>query len=112
MADFVVSFHADVENHAVSFDDTEDYEVSYAKTYDISDGGYEKGYDDGYEKGYDDGLSEAGAEWYEGEYNITPKTTAQMLETADKLMKGNIVINPIPKNYGLITYNGFGITVS
>lgn len=52
------------------------------------------------------------AEYYEGEYNVTPTTEAQTLKTANKLMIENVVINPIPKNYGLITYNGFGITVS
>ena len=52
------------------------------------------------------------AEYYEGEYRVTPTTEAQTLKTANKLLVENIVINPIPKNYGLITYNGFGITVS
>ena len=35
-----------------------------------------------------------------------------MLETENKRMTGNVTINPIPSNYGLITWNGAFITVS
>ena len=49
---------------------------------------------------------------YTGEYNIIPNDTTQTLNTANRLLIENIVIKPIPNNYGLITYNGFGITVS
>lgn len=50
--------------------------------------------------------------YYEGTYEITPTTEAQTLNTANLSMAQNIVINPIPQNYGLITYNGGFITVS
>lgn len=49
---------------------------------------------------------------YEGAYEITPAEEAQILETDQLYMQGDIVINPIPSNYGLITYNGSEITVS
>lgn len=50
--------------------------------------------------------------YYEGIYEITPTTEAQTLNTANLSMADNVVINPIPQNYGLITYNGGFITVS
>lgn len=50
--------------------------------------------------------------YYEGAYEITPTTEAVTLNTANKSMAQNIVVNPIPQNYGLITYNGGYITVS
>lgn len=37
-----------------------------------------------------------GADVYTGEYVATPKTTEQMLETKDKLMKNNVTIKQIP----------------
>lgn len=49
---------------------------------------------------------------YEGEYTVTPTTETIVLETLNKDMEQNITINPIPSNYGLITYNGSVITVS
>ncbi|MBQ9075099.1 MAG: hypothetical protein IJY32_03950 [Mogibacterium sp.] len=49
---------------------------------------------------------------YEGEYEVTPGEGAQVLSTDHLYMKGDIVIDPIPSNYGLITYDGSEITVS
>ena len=49
---------------------------------------------------------------YGGPYEVTPTQSAQTLETALKTCVQNIVINPIPSNYGLITYNGSVLTVS
>lgn len=51
-------------------------------------------------------------ERYTGSYEITPAADAQTISTKDKLMTGNMVINPIPSNYGLITWNGSTLTVS
>lgn len=50
--------------------------------------------------------------YYEGEYTITPTTEAVTLNTANLSMAQNIVVNPIPSNYGRINYNGGYITVS
>jgi len=49
---------------------------------------------------------------YEGEYEYTPTQETQTVQCAGKAMSENITINPIPSNYGLITYNGSVITVS
>lgn len=49
---------------------------------------------------------------YTGETVVTPSTSEQVLATAEKVVTRNIVINPIPSNYGLITWNGSTLTVS
>ena len=49
---------------------------------------------------------------YDGPYSVTPSADEQTLQTNDLHMADNIVIAPIPQNYGLITYNGSTITVS
>ena len=53
-----------------------------------------------------------GGEPYEGEYTVTPSAETQTLDTANKLLARNVTINPIPSNYGLITWNGATLTVS
>ena len=49
---------------------------------------------------------------YEGEYEFTPSAETQTLSSTDTVMHRDIVINPIPSNYGLITWNGATLTVS
>lgn len=49
---------------------------------------------------------------YEGVVSVTPSADLQVLQTKDLRMTDDITINPIPQNYGLITYNGSTITVS
>lgn len=49
---------------------------------------------------------------YEGDYTVTPSAEEQVLNTRNLRMTDNITINPIPNNYGLITWNGSTITVS
>lgn len=49
---------------------------------------------------------------YTGDYSITPSAEAQVIHTNGKRMTDDITINPIPSNYGLITWNGSVITVS
>lgn len=49
---------------------------------------------------------------YQGETEFTPGPETQVVSTRGKLLMSDIVINPIPQNYGLITYNGNVITVS
>lgn len=51
-------------------------------------------------------------ETYEGPYEFTPTQETQTVQAADMVLLENIIINPIPQNYGLITYNGAYITVS
>ena len=49
---------------------------------------------------------------YAGEITITPTAETQMLQTGGYWLADNITINPIPNNYGLITWNGSVLTVS
>ena len=49
---------------------------------------------------------------YDGPYEATPSSEEQTLPTANRLLAGDIVINPIPSNYGLIEWNGSELTVS
>lgn len=49
---------------------------------------------------------------YDGPMEITPTQETQTLNTTLKSLIGDIVINPIPSNYGLITWNGSTLTVS
>lgn len=53
-----------------------------------------------------------GVDAYTGSYEVTPSQQAQTLNTAQKYLARNITINPIPSNYGLITWNGSTILVS
>lgn len=49
---------------------------------------------------------------YQGEYVVTPTLETQILHTAGTGMSQDVTINPIPSNYGLITWNGSTLTVS
>ena len=49
---------------------------------------------------------------YSGQYVVTPSQEEQVLQTNGLVMLDNVTINPIPSNYGLITWNGSVITVS
>lgn len=49
---------------------------------------------------------------YGGPYEVTPSAETQILKTDALYMNGDVVINPVPSNYGLITYDGSGIRVS
>ena len=49
---------------------------------------------------------------YDGPYEWTPTDEIQTIEIAGKKAIDHIKINPIPQNYGLITWNGSTLTVS
>lgn len=49
---------------------------------------------------------------YTGAYTFTPSAAAQVVEIKGLVAKEDITINPIPSNYGLITWNGSTLTVS
>ena len=49
---------------------------------------------------------------YAGATVITPGAEAQVLECGGLLMPENITVQPIPSNYGLITWDGATLTVS
>ena len=47
-----------------------------------------------------------------GDYEVTPSARTQVLQTEGFVMAHDVVINPIPSNYGLVTWNGSVLTVS
>ena len=49
---------------------------------------------------------------YLGPYEVTPTQETQILPTSMLLATEDIVVNPIPQNYGLITWNGAVLRVS
>ena len=49
---------------------------------------------------------------YDGPYSVRPSPETQVLETAQRLMSQDVVVEPIPSNYGLITWNGSFLMVS
>lgn len=49
---------------------------------------------------------------YDGPYSVTPSQQTQTLPTTNKTLSQSIVVEPIPSNYGLITWNGTTLTVS
>lgn len=53
-----------------------------------------------------------GADNFEGEYEYTPTQETQIIPIEGLRAVKDITINPIPSNYGLITWNGSVLTVS
>lgn len=49
---------------------------------------------------------------YTGPYEFTPAAEEQRVRIARKQAEEDIIIHPIPQNYGLVTYNGSIITIS
>ncbi len=49
---------------------------------------------------------------FTGAYEYTPSQQAQTIPIENMRATQDIVINPIPSNYGLITWDGSTITVS
>lgn len=49
---------------------------------------------------------------YTGAYQITPTSQAQTIPIADLIAAQDIIIEPIPQNYGLIGWNGSFLTIS
>lgn len=57
-------------------------------------------------------VSGGGGDPYTGDYEVTPTQQTQRLATQGKSMTADVVINPIPSNYGLITWDGTKLTIS
>lgn len=49
---------------------------------------------------------------YAGPYTVTPTRSQQVLSTSGYTMSGDVTVEPIPSNYGLIAWNGAVLTVS
>lgn len=50
-------------------------------------------------------------ESYDGEYTVTPSEETQTLQTSGKRLNQDVIVEPIPSNYGRISYSGSVITV-
>lgn len=48
---------------------------------------------------------------YKGDYKITPTSEEQVLKTKNKVLLNNVIVAPIPSNYGKISWNGATLTV-
>ncbi len=48
---------------------------------------------------------------YMGNYTVTPTEETQVLPTCTKQMIKDLIVEPIPLNYGRITWNGRIITI-
>lgn len=48
---------------------------------------------------------------YMGNYTVTPTEETQVLPTCTKQMIKDLIVEPIPLNYGKITWNGRIITI-
>lgn len=62
--------------------------------------------------GFDVAVNVWDADPYDGAYEWTPNTETQIIQIRHKMARDNIVINPIPSNYGRIDWNGAVLTVS
>ena len=49
---------------------------------------------------------------YEGSYELTPTAEAQTIPVHGYRFEQDLIIDPIPSNYGLITWNGSELIVS
>lgn len=49
---------------------------------------------------------------YTGSYTWTPTQSRQTIQIRNKMATQDIIINPIPEYYGLITWDGATLTVS
>lgn len=88
MATFHATF-AEISSFAVSFAESNSFNASFGEVQEIHV-----------------------ADWYEGDYEITPSDRAQTIPIEGKTATQDIVIGAIPNNYGLITWNGSTLTVS
>ncbi len=57
------------------------------------------------------GGGEADLDTYDGEYDVTPKTEAQKLKTAQKIMSGDVTVFAIPYAEVTNTANGKTVTI-
>lgn len=53
-----------------------------------------------------------GPPYYDGSYEVTPSSQTQVIPMEGMRARHDVTVNPIPSNYGLITWNGSTLTVS
>lgn len=49
---------------------------------------------------------------YSGDYVITPSEEEVVIDAKDRYFTGNIIVNPIPSNWGKISWNGSVMTIT
>ena len=57
-------------------------------------------------------IPEFASVYYDGDYSVTASDETQILPTQGLVMRQDLTINPVPSNYGRITWDGNRITVS
>jgi len=62
--------------------------------------------------GVDTAIITSTNEHYQGEYDFTPTSERQFISITGMIADEDIIIEPIPSNYGLITWNGSIITIT
>lgn len=62
--------------------------------------------------GFDVAVNVGDADPYDGEYEWTPTQETQIIPIRHKMAVSDITINPIPSDYGKITWDGAVLTVS
>lgn len=67
-------------------------------------GGTENRFDAVFE-GIQTATARADADYYEGEYEVTPKQVEQSLHTSGKMLTADVIVKAIPKEYGLVSYD-------
>lgn len=50
--------------------------------------------------------------YYTGITTATPNADTQVFATGGTIMTKDFIVNPIPSNYGLVTWNGSTLTIS
>ncbi len=60
----------------------------------------------------DGDISMSASPLYTGSYEFTPSSETQTILIKGLTAKQDIIINPVPSNYGLITWDGSVLTVS
>lgn len=49
---------------------------------------------------------------YDGTYHVTPSSEQVVLPTSMRMLAKDIVVDPIPSNYGLISWDGARLMIS
>lgn len=57
-------------------------------------------------------IAEIVPELYDGPYEYTPTQSTQTVQIDGKQATQDIIINPIPSNYGLVQWNGAYLMIS
>lgn len=70
------------------------------------------GADEGVTLKLGDPYIDGGAREYEGAYEVEPTAYEQVLPTAYLKMARDVVVKPIPSNWGMISWDGSSLMVS